>query len=560
MKLAPSIKRLALAGSLLCSTLAFAAQPVSYSASDWYRGWAVNAVKQQNHIDQNSPLKLAVFPTTHNSFNSKVYANLNGRYLDPNHVLSIYDQLRSGIRAIEMDVHWTSHLTGTWPWEWRYSNELLLCHGQSNNLGCHTNDRVFTEGLDELARFLNENPNEVVLLYVEEYLQGHYNEAVNMVQSRLGNRIYTSTAHYGGNGCGELPRELTKAQVRAAGKNLLIMGADSCGNPWSAITFKGHFHNTVDHNKLSAYPNCQIDGMGPANWQGGLTRAYNDSTILSGQNKMSLAQVETMVRCGFGAVAPEPLAANDERHSAQVWSWAVNEPNNATGSDAEGENCAEHASNGRFNDNSCKVVHRYACQNQSSRAWRITNAAGQWQDGRAACQAEFGNDGYAFATPSNGYENAKLVDAKNAAGAGAQALWLNYADLEQEGYWTAYRPVYAQWPAGEEGRTGCASLRSYGQYQNQSCDQVKPVACQQRVTGEWKISSRTGNFTQAEAICSAEFGVQFGFAVPANKAMFDALMGTRADNVWLNLRNLGSSNRMPNIMLPREAAVIGIVN
>ena len=560
MKLLNRIKLLSLTSSLLCSALAFGAQPVSYNDSDWYRSWAVNAVKQQNHIDQNTPIKMAVFPTTHNSFNSKAYANLNGRYLDPNQQISIYDQLRAGIRAIEMDVHWTSHLTGTWPWEWKYSNELLLCHGQSNNLGCHPNDRVFTEGLDELARFLNENPNEVVLLYVEEYMQGHYTEAVNMVQSRLGNRIYTSTQHYGGNGCGELPRDLSKAQIRASGKNVVIMGAGGCATPWGAVAFQNHFHNTVDHNKLTAYPNCNIDAMGPANWQGGLTRAYNDSTTLSGQQTMSQTQVETMVRCGFGAVAPEPLAVGDSRHTAQVWSWAVNEPNNYTGNDADGENCAEHAANGRFNDQSCRVAHRFACQHQANRSWRITNASGLWQDGRAACQNEFGNDGYAFATPSNGYENAKLVDAKNAAGAGGQSIWLNYADIEQEGNWTSYRPVYAQWPAGEENRVGCASLRSSGQYQSQSCDQAKPVACQHRVTGEWKISSRSVPFAQAEAVCTQDFGVHFGFAVPANKALFDALVATRADNIWLNLRHLGIGSRLPGVMLPKEAGVIGIAN
>lgn len=554
------IKPLALAASLLGSTLAIAATPITYSSSDWYRSWTVNAVKQQNHIDQNSPFKRAVFPTTHNSFNSKAYANLNGRYTDPNHTLSIYDQLRAGIRAVEMDVHWTSHLTGTWPWEWKYSNELLLCHAQGNNVGCHPNDRVFAEGLDELSRFLNENPNEVVLLYVEDYMQGHYSEALNMLQSRLGSRIYTASAHYGGNGCGELPRDLSKAQVRAAGKNLLIMGAGGCGSAWSAVAFQNHFHNTVDHEKLSGYPNCQIDAMGPNNWQGGLTRAYNDSTILSGKKTMSTAQVETMVRCGFGAIAPEPLAANDARHTAQVWSWAVNEPNNSTGADVEGENCAEHAANGHFNDQSCKVSHRFACQHAGNRGWRITSASSQWQDGRAACQNEFGNDGYAFATPSNGYENAKLVDAKNAAGAGGQSIWLNYADLEQEGYWTAYRPVYAQWAAGEENRVGCASLRSSGQYQSQSCDLAKPVACQHRVTGEWKVSSRSASFNGAEAACAAEFGIRFGFAVPGNKALFDALVATRFDNIWLNLRHPGTASRMPGVMLPREAGVIGIAN
>jgi hypothetical protein len=539
--------------------LAQAATPISYTDSDWYRSWAVNAIRQQNHIDQNSPLRYAVLPTTHNSYNSKAYANLNGRYLDPNHVSSVYDQLRAGIRAIEMDVHWTTHLTGTWPWEWRYSNELLLCHGQSNHLGCHPNDRVLTEGLDELTRFLNENPNEVVLLYVEDYMQGHYSEALNMVQSRLGSRLYTSAMHYGtANACGPLPRDISKAQIRAAGKNLLLMGAGGCGTAWSNVAFQNHFHNTISFAKMTAYPDCKIDGQGPADWQAGLTRAYNDSTTLSGKESMSRAQVENMVLCGVGAIAPEPLQVGDERHTAQVWSWNVGEPNNATGANSDGENCAEQGANGRFNDQACQVSHRFACQHLTNRSWRITGAAGVWQNGRSQCQAEFGNEGYAFATPANGYENAKLSDAKKAMGASGQAVWLNYADLELEGNWVAYRPVYAQWAAGEEARAGCASFASSGQYQSQNCSVAKPVACQHRVSGAWQISRSSGSFTQAEAICSSEFGVHVGFAVPANLAQYQALLATRADNIWLNLRSIGG--RMPGVMQPKEVAVIGINN
>lgn len=536
-----------------------AAQPITYSSSDWYKGWAVNAIKQQNHLDHNSQMRFSGYPTTHNSFNSGAYSNASFRYSDPNQSLSIYDQLRSGIRAIEMDAHWTTHATGTWPWEWKFFDDLLLCHAQSNNVGCHTNDRGFNQGVDELTQFLNENPNEVVILYIEDYMRGHYSEALNILQSRLGSRIYNSSLHYG-QGCGSLPRDLSKAQVRAAGKNLLIVGAESssCGTVWNNVAFQGHFHQTIDFAKMTAYPGCAIGTQSAADWQSGLTRAYNDSTTLSGKESMSLAQVQNLVRCGVGAVAPEPLNVNDDRHTARVWSWAVNEPNNWSGGDADGENCAEHAASGRFNDASCKTSHRFACQHATTRAWRITSGSGIWQNGQAQCQAEFGADAYAFATPSNGYENARLVDAKAAQGLGNETLWLNYADLEQEGAWVSYRPVYTQWPQGEENKFGCAALEANGLYQSRACDLAKPVACQHRVNGNWQISQRTASFANAQAACSAEFGVHYGFAVPASREQYQALTGRGVNSVWLNLRHLGYSSRLPGIMLPKEAAVTTI--
>ncbi|MDK2126035.1 phosphatidylinositol-specific phospholipase C domain-containing protein [Parachitinimonas caeni] len=521
----------------------------------WLQSWEVRAVRLQNHIDQRVSMNRAVYPATHNSFNSAAYANWSGRYAFPNHVLSIRDQLDAGIRAIEMDAHWSFH--SSWS---AMRMDLKLCHGTDSHLGCHPNDRLLEEGLSELADWLRANPEEVVLLYIEDKMSGHQDKAISLLNRLLGDRLYTPRLHApaarAANQCVGLPHELSKAQVRAAGKNVLVMGADrgSCEYDWANYSFHQHFHITVDHKRLNAYPNCQVGnggGMaGPDLLQTNLVRAYNDAAS-SLNDSMSAQTVADLVKCGVGAVAPEPLKPGSDHFKAQVWSWDVNQPDNSRANDPGGEHCAEQMSNGRLNDLACKAFQRrFACQatqpvNGWDYDWRITRAAGVWQDGQAACQAEFGAQGYAFAMPANGYENARLRDAANAAGAGG--VWVNYADLEAEGKWMAYRPVYAVWQSAQTDR-GCARLDADG-YRSSACDQRKRFACQEFGTGNWRLSRSAEIFGKGDEVCRNEFGWRYALSAPANHQQFEALLADpQARDVWVNLRHPGSVG----VMLPAE--------
>src|SRR5690606_5851258 len=136
----------------LLSTAAFAT-PVE----DFRNSWNYEALAHQRTLEMGEPLGQTSFQYTHNSYNSVAYQNL-GSYWDPNHQVSVVDQLDLGIRALELDVHWA------------YS-KLILCHVTSDHTRCSTSDRHFEDGIKETTTCLelHENNDQVILIYIEEH-------------------------------------------------------------------------------------------------------------------------------------------------------------------------------------------------------------------------------------------------------------------------------------------------------------------------------------------------------------------------------------------------------
>ena len=127
--------------------------------------WLMRALALQRQIDLNAPIIQATFIGTHNSYNSESYRIPFIRYIDPNHTLSVYEQLEAGARSIELDAHW---------YQGRYGKkDILLCHGRPNHLGCSMFDRPFREGLLELREWMKAHPQEILLIYIERHLDGH---------------------------------------------------------------------------------------------------------------------------------------------------------------------------------------------------------------------------------------------------------------------------------------------------------------------------------------------------------------------------------------------------
>src|SRR5688500_10614824 len=120
-----------------------------YEASDLHRRIAL-----QRELDQDAPLRDALLPHTHNSFNSSAYTPSLSR-LDHNQLLSLTDQLRLDIRAIEIDIHWAPSVTEGGP-------GVVACHAQESGAplvhpGC-TNEEPLSFYLAELRTWLLANP------------------------------------------------------------------------------------------------------------------------------------------------------------------------------------------------------------------------------------------------------------------------------------------------------------------------------------------------------------------------------------------------------------------
>ncbi|MFM7143321.1 MAG: hypothetical protein ACKO2K_15560, partial [Alphaproteobacteria bacterium] len=431
-------------------------------------GWAGRALRAQRRIDLGTPIGDTSMVGAHNSFNSEAYSS-GIRYLDPNQRDSTFNQLRMGARAIEFDVHWTTKREGV-----SFSNRLLLCHGTASHLGCGLDDRTFEEGLDEIAAWLGtaDSIGQVLILHLEDHMEGRHGEAFARVAERLGSRIYFS------GGCTDVPSGLTKAQVLAAGKQVIVWNEGSCsadGN-WNSMVFTG---------------------------LGSITRVWEDSTTLGGGSvpPIGAGEIASLHASGINIVDLDRLDPNDARWAAAVWSWAVGEPN-----DLGGEDCAAQQADGRWNDVDCRIEKAFACENLATGGWAVTAEQGSFGRGALACK-RLGTD-FRFAVPTNAQDNQLLSSAR--ATAGRASVWLDHADRAVEGEWQSSDRDDVFWDrgglllgSGESVRGASRMLRM-----EPNCNLVL-YALDGDVVGGGLWTSGTANLG---ANCRAEFGPD-GFLV-----------------------------------------------
>jgi hypothetical protein len=189
------------------------------------------ALRLQSRLDEDQPLRLSLVPHTHNSGNATAYRPTLST-ADPNQRYTVFDQLRMGIRGIELDLHWHVHPSGTPETDFK---AVVECHGRTEgagplviHLGC-TADRLAEEGLAELAAFLAVpgNEREVVLLYLENQLDGDpraHEQISDAIERHLGDLVARPPA---GQPCATLPYDTSRADLLAAGHQVLVVG--NCG-------------------------------------------------------------------------------------------------------------------------------------------------------------------------------------------------------------------------------------------------------------------------------------------------------------------------------------------
>jgi Phosphatidylinositol-specific phospholipase C, X domain len=192
----------------------------------------INSLKQQDDIDRYEPLNKAQFLGTHNSTISKVYTGSrflsNMSYSDPNHNLSIIQQLTQGVRSIELD--------------FRYDKSYKICHNQMtlpavirdiiNYMTCDGNTQLKT-ALNEIKLWVDENPNSLVIVYldVNGRISGHQNGLVSLIKQAFGSKVLNKddlntlfdTNNMIAKSIGLPLDKLTKDKLNKKGKNIIVM-------------------------------------------------------------------------------------------------------------------------------------------------------------------------------------------------------------------------------------------------------------------------------------------------------------------------------------------------
>jgi hypothetical protein len=414
-------------------------RPVHESAMTAYEaGWLHRALGLQRALDLDVPLTKTLLPHTHNSANSSVYAPSVSN-LDANQVLSLTDQLRLGMRAVEIDVHWVPHPSGDTA---QGGRAVVQCHGEPVatpagvvHAGCSV-DTPLVDLLHELRTWLDApgNRSDVVLLYLENALDDDpaaHAAAVAAIQSTLGGLVARPAA---GAGCQSLPVTRTKQQLLDARTRVLITG--NCGpGGWTDWVFERGPH--WDESGGSTF-DCAAERAG-IDFESTVVRRYEDSTWLSAMagsgSHRDAAQIAAMVQCGVNLVGFDQVYPGDDRLPGLVWSWRHGEPV----VDARAL-CAAQGRDGRFFAGDCTTPRPVACRTAAG-GWTVTPRPVPWSAGNEACATA----GHARAdVPFNGWDNGLLRAA--AVRAGAEEVWLAYGE-DATGSWVRGIPVTVDPPS-----------------------------------------------------------------------------------------------------------------
>ncbi|HEX6057920.1 MAG TPA: hypothetical protein VFZ11_02790 [Gemmatimonadaceae bacterium] len=448
-------------------------------------GWTDWALANQRTLAVDEPLNWVQFLTTHNAFNN--IADQLGvldanEVMDPNQVWSISDQLDLGSRMLWLDPHWTF-------------GAVRLCHafvatgpnfpGPELHPGCLARDRRFAYAIREIADWLAANPDEIVVIDLEAYVEEHFDDVSEPLETFFGAMLYDDA---------DRPDDATpwpsRRELLAGGKRVIV-GALG-GNIDPAYYVGDNFGGTTHNNYIDGHLHGRyIKHFAVERTDGIVTRCVSNAdsppkalqvadnvfrTVGEDRTTLSLSlpvghewhvgvadavDVADLAACGVFQVSLDMLGADladdigrpivpdylehpdrvpeEERQSHLVWSWRPGDRGGA------GDAALLHGSDGRWSSETPSQEHRFACarpRSETSRniadwtdslatEWRVTSRAGAWTTGGRACLDEYGAEGFVFSVPVHGLANGRLRLADAQRG----DVWLAYNDIKQEGSW-----------------------------------------------------------------------------------------------------------------------------
>jgi len=371
--------------------------------------WTHRALTLQYELANDVPFANAPWIGTHNSFNSMAYGYTPSRS-DSNQQLSLADQLRIDVRSVELDVHW-------------FNGEARVCHATGEHAGCSTEGPVGPY-FDEIAAFLSEHSDQVVLLYLEDQIGNAdgYADVTGELERAFGAKLYRSPSGE----CSDLPLTITRNDLLEAGAQVIAVasGCDGGGPAWAEMVFdwSGPVHSESRPRGFQDFPGCGPD-FARATYDSRIVRYFEDSTFVTStastvgaagsDDGITPATAAAMARCGVDLTGLDQLLPDDGRLDALVWSWAENEPN------PTGDCVVQRPETGRWEATSCSAGRRPAACLAPDGSWLVTTRAVKRKQAPSACKKQ----GASFAVPRTGYENSLLREAtpQNVA-----TTWLGY--------------------------------------------------------------------------------------------------------------------------------------
>lgn len=382
-------------------------------------------------LSLDEPLNRVMIPSSHNSaityadgygyyqaeimelFKQLLPRSVNPRVQISNHWLSVTDQLRMGIKHLEIDVHW-------------FLGEARICHASNLNvpqindfvkfieqylnikiewnsqkLGCWGLDlRTFTDSMVEIKQWMDKNPGDVVIIYIDndpDFLNwGKVNSLLNPIKSVFGNLTFTpkdKQQRYPNSW--PTPRELLNANKKIMFASRFVLNAE-----YGETVFQPPYWNEGGTRQFKPFPDCT-----PFNTPFSFRRIV-DSAIQVGpfynesNNLFSEKGIRDLSDCNIHYASMD--VSTPDNVKGFIWSWAENEP--------KGNGCTLLDKRWRIED--CNQEHHVACQDEKDfNKWVISERKGKWDIAPRLCP-----NGFKFSIPKNGYHNSILSKEK---------VWLN---------------------------------------------------------------------------------------------------------------------------------------
>ena len=240
--------------------------------------WTQKALALQYELASDLPLRNTPWVYTHNSYNSEAEMGPTLSNRDPNQQLDLVDQLDRGVRHLEIDTHLFPS-----PQDPRVGPlGPVVCHAQEPGAGCSA-EKPLVVVLREIRGWLDRHPRQVLLLYLESHLRDDagYDAGADSVEEALGGRIYRPPSN--GGRCDPMPLELTRDQVRAAGRQVVAIGPCGEGARWPSFVFDESARKTgSDNAPFEDFPGCGPD-YERSQYDLFPIRYYEDATQLTAQ-------------------------------------------------------------------------------------------------------------------------------------------------------------------------------------------------------------------------------------------------------------------------------------
>lgn len=151
---------LAVAAASALATGSVHAQQIDVNA--WKQSNEYRAMKLQRELSKDMRQDQSLLLSSHNSFNSSAYGP--SIYPFNQHSYTLSQQLDLGLRSLDIDVH---HLPG-------YPNELFVTHALCSGGGYTPGEMTLGDALGEIYSWLAANPDEVVILNIEQHFPQLY--------------------------------------------------------------------------------------------------------------------------------------------------------------------------------------------------------------------------------------------------------------------------------------------------------------------------------------------------------------------------------------------------